>query len=181
MNEPTAEPRRFPIQNGPSVPWDVMAPHESMAERNHNQTLERLSQRGGLSPGEAWCVVNGIRLDSRETKAQWEEWTREWFKFAIRVNLHFEKLSNYDILISKLRLACGDQKSDDHDWADAVIGLLRVARSQRDDEARMNAEATEKLRLLQAELDRICCNAEALIPTQLGPLDSIQPSATNGV
>jgi hypothetical protein len=40
-----------------SVPWDFLAPHEDRALRNHDQTLERLAERGGLSPREALCVV----------------------------------------------------------------------------------------------------------------------------
>lgn len=86
--------RRFPIQRGPSVPWEVMAPHESMAQKNHSQSLERLAERGGLSPGEAWCVVNGIDLSrSIETPTNWKTWDQEWFKYAERINLHFDELT----------------------------------------------------------------------------------------
>jgi hypothetical protein len=41
-----------------SVPWGLMAPHEARALKNHDQTLRRLAERGGLSPREAWCVLN---------------------------------------------------------------------------------------------------------------------------
>lgn len=41
-----------------SVPWDVIVPHESQAKRNHGgQSLERLAERGGLSPREFVAVV----------------------------------------------------------------------------------------------------------------------------
>lgn len=50
--------RMFPIMNGPSVPWSVMAPHEKQAIKNHGQTLQRLSERGGLGAEEAWFIVN---------------------------------------------------------------------------------------------------------------------------
>jgi hypothetical protein len=50
--------RRFPIMGGPSIPWWVIAPHEAQARINHGgQTLERLADRGGLSPTEALAVL----------------------------------------------------------------------------------------------------------------------------
>ena len=42
-----------------SVPWSFVAPHEAQAKSNHDQTLVRLAQRGGLSPGELLAVVTG--------------------------------------------------------------------------------------------------------------------------
>lgn len=42
-----------------SIPWDVIAPYGRQAEVNHSQTLERLAERGGLSPVEAWLVMHG--------------------------------------------------------------------------------------------------------------------------
>ncbi len=44
-----------------SVPWDLLEPHREQARHNHDQTLERLAQRGGLSPGEMICVIEGKR------------------------------------------------------------------------------------------------------------------------
>lgn len=49
--------RQFPIMDGPSIPWAMIAPHEARAQSNHSQTLERLAQRGGLSVKEALCVL----------------------------------------------------------------------------------------------------------------------------
>ena len=40
-----------------SIPWDFIAPHERQARANHYQTLERLAERGGLSPWEIVQVV----------------------------------------------------------------------------------------------------------------------------
>lgn len=34
------------------VPWSFVEPHRQRAMKNHNQTLERLAERGGLSPYE---------------------------------------------------------------------------------------------------------------------------------
>ncbi len=45
-----------------SVPWVLVAPHEKQARLNHDQTLERLAQRGGLSPSELVAVVRGEGL-----------------------------------------------------------------------------------------------------------------------
>lgn len=39
------------------IPWELIAPHEAQARKNHGQTLERLHQRGGLSPCEALAVL----------------------------------------------------------------------------------------------------------------------------
>ena len=48
----------YPADLPASVPWSVVAPHEAQAKRNHDQTLERLAERGGLSPEEMWGVCN---------------------------------------------------------------------------------------------------------------------------
>ena len=45
-----------------SVPWAFVAPHEAQARANHDQTLERLAERGGLSPSELVAVVRGEGL-----------------------------------------------------------------------------------------------------------------------
>jgi hypothetical protein len=54
--------RLFPIQNGPAIPWSIIAPFEYQAKRNHDQSLERLAERGGLSSREALCVLNSQSL-----------------------------------------------------------------------------------------------------------------------
>ena len=42
-----------------SISWELIAPHESQALQNHGrQTLQRLAERGGLSPIEMYCVLN---------------------------------------------------------------------------------------------------------------------------
>lgn len=84
--------RIFPIQKGPTVPWEVMAPHAKQCEANHYQTLERIAERGGLGSGEAWCVVNDIKCPwDKET---WDDYERKWKAFAERVNLHYEELDS---------------------------------------------------------------------------------------
>jgi hypothetical protein len=62
--------RKFPIMVGyegtkgpcPSwIPWEAIAPYEGHAQENHQQSLERLAERGGLSPVEAFFVMTGRR------------------------------------------------------------------------------------------------------------------------
>jgi hypothetical protein len=63
--------RRFPIlrsglaaaaaESCPrSVAWEVVEPHAARARENHQQSLERLAERGGLSPAELYAVVHDI-------------------------------------------------------------------------------------------------------------------------
>jgi len=73
--------RMFAIQRGPDVPWRLVEPHRKQAEYNHDQTLERLHERAGLSPGELRCAVEGRRLDSGRMYDVIEEdlaWLKAW-------------------------------------------------------------------------------------------------------
>jgi hypothetical protein len=45
-----------------SVPWRFIETHRAQAERNHGQTLERLAERGGLTPAEMLCAIEGKSL-----------------------------------------------------------------------------------------------------------------------
>lgn len=49
-----------------SVPWDFVARHDQQCRRNHDQTAERLAERGGLGVLEMCAVVLGKRY--REVK-----------------------------------------------------------------------------------------------------------------
>lgn len=93
----------YPIQNGPSVPWEVMAPHEGAAQRLHSQSLARLAERGGLGTGEAWCVVNGIIHKSLPTKADWDAWDKAWRDYAERINLHYDQLATLQAELTQAR------------------------------------------------------------------------------
>src|SRR4051812_12591172 len=63
--------KQFPIMHGEgklrSIPWAMIAPHEKQALRNHDQTIQRLAERSGLSPCEALCVMAG------------QSWPQSWF------------------------------------------------------------------------------------------------------
>jgi hypothetical protein len=57
-----AEERLFPILHPPkgglrSIPWSVIGPHEAQAKENHDQSLQRLAERGGLGSAEALAVL----------------------------------------------------------------------------------------------------------------------------
>lgn len=76
--------RKFPIltRGGtkapcPSwIPWEVIEPYEGHAQENHQQTLERLAERGGLDPVEAYFVLTGRRWNNVPTPVS-EELERE--------------------------------------------------------------------------------------------------------
>lgn len=44
------------------VPWSLVAPHEAQAKRNHDQTLQRLAERGGLDPKEMTLLLQDRKL-----------------------------------------------------------------------------------------------------------------------
>lgn len=68
-----SDERRFPVLNQQSrpwperlkmprsVPWAFVEKFRAQAETNHDQTLERLAQRGGLAPEEMWLAAHGKR------------------------------------------------------------------------------------------------------------------------
>lgn len=43
------------------IPFEMIAPHEARAQRNHGQSLNRLAERGGLSASEAICILVDLR------------------------------------------------------------------------------------------------------------------------
>lgn len=61
---PTEQERQFPLLRLfslgtlTSMPWAMLAPHEAQALHNHDQTLERLAQRGGLSACEVIAILD---------------------------------------------------------------------------------------------------------------------------
>lgn len=46
------------------IPFAMIAPHESNAQRNHGQSLNRLADRGGLAASEAIAILEGLRWGS---------------------------------------------------------------------------------------------------------------------
>jgi hypothetical protein len=72
--------RTFPIvkhwsereERRTSIPWEMIAPHGRQAFRNHDQTLERLAERGGLSPGEAVAVLEDRKWQAMPREVAWD-------------------------------------------------------------------------------------------------------------
>ncbi len=62
------------------APWAMMAAHERQAESNHGHTIQRLAERGGLSPCEALAVIE----DRRWTRLPVDE-ANEKLRAAIEV------------------------------------------------------------------------------------------------
>lgn len=66
---PIGERRKF-TDCPKEIPWNLIAPHEAQARKNHSQSLEELARRGGLSPVELWCVIKdqnyvyGIKIEN---------------------------------------------------------------------------------------------------------------------
>ncbi len=78
---------RFPIlrqwpDTGPRfIPWSMIEPHRKQAEYNHcGQTLERLAERGGLSPMELWCALNDRKCAAIYTKEITAEKADAWLR-----------------------------------------------------------------------------------------------------
>jgi hypothetical protein len=72
------EARRNKTPYPSEFPWKLIEAHNAQAQSNHSQTLERLAQRGGLSPLEIWCVVNDKKWHNKGdmTEAKAIEWLR---------------------------------------------------------------------------------------------------------
>lgn len=49
------------------IPYNIIAPHEAQARRNHSQTLQRLAERGGLS----WAEILAVLSDKTWKEMGW--------------------------------------------------------------------------------------------------------------
>lgn len=81
--------KRFPVLDGPSIPWEMIAPFERRAKENHDQTLERLAERGGLSCEEVMAVLLNQRWRDRSFRGKDAEYAlagrlKEWDDLALR-------------------------------------------------------------------------------------------------
>lgn len=67
-----------------SVPWAMIKRHDYQARRNHDQSLEVLESRGGLSPMEALAVLTDRRfqevqhLTTAQVDAELDRLVAEW-------------------------------------------------------------------------------------------------------
>lgn len=79
--------RRFPILDSTglrSIPWAMLVPNARQALDNHDQTLERLAERGGLAAYEALAVLDGRKwrkmddaVSSAELRKRVEAWEQD--------------------------------------------------------------------------------------------------------
>lgn len=94
--------RMFPIQVSPrhrptpftlkEIPWALMVSGRARAKENHNQSLERLAERGGLSPAEAVAALSNHPLDYVFTHPY------PWFETALWVlvdNFKRDRLNSF--------------------------------------------------------------------------------------
>jgi len=64
------------------MPFAMLVPHQAQALSNHDQTLERLAQRGGLGVSEAIDILEGNRWGTSMVCIENERWlinkVRDW-------------------------------------------------------------------------------------------------------
>lgn len=69
------KPYRYKGECPDFVPWSYIEGHKEQAMKNHQQTLERLNERGGLDPVEIYAVMNNMT---------WPEVSHITLEFAIK-------------------------------------------------------------------------------------------------
>lgn len=64
-----------------ALPMEMLTPHEAQARANHNQTLNRLAERGGLTASEAIAILKDrgyVRMPHTGANAELLELFRKW-------------------------------------------------------------------------------------------------------
>jgi hypothetical protein len=64
-----------------TVPWDFVRPYEARAQKNHDQTLEVLAARGGMSECELIALAEDRpwkSMDARDARARLAELVARW-------------------------------------------------------------------------------------------------------
>jgi len=125
--------RRFPIMDGPSIPWRLIAPHERQALANHSQNLEDLAEREGLCCSEAVAVLEDRRwcsMDLGAAKARLRELELAWADHPLRRAL-------IDLLIDDgqdaLEDPCGHAEREKSGFARIHISRLADASAALED------------------------------------------------
>ena len=118
--------RKFPIQNGPDIPWAVIVPFEKQALRQHDgQTLERLAERGGLSVCEVLSIIKG---------------NGDYFDYWERGRV-YDKAKLPDYIRELQAIVDGDDHSALRERAERAEAALKEAREERE-KAQASAEAS---------------------------------------
>lgn len=79
--------RTFPIMRCDSVtevPWSLAEQHRAQFEKNHYQTLERLAERGGLTPYEFVAGATGHNPFSTAYKPEYGLAAERWLHDKLR-------------------------------------------------------------------------------------------------
>ena len=80
-----------------AIAVELVEPHRRQAEHNHGgQSLERLAERGGLSPIELWCVLRDKEWNDWPKAESWAEvnkWAEEYILVEIAKHEASEGLS----------------------------------------------------------------------------------------
>jgi len=107
--------RRFPIMEGPSIPWEMILPHERQAKKNHGgQTLERLAERGGLGCSEVVAVLYDrpwTRMDSAEAYNRLNAILQNWEYHPLRKEN--ERLKRGDFTKEEFQALCHKLNEED--------------------------------------------------------------------
>ena len=149
------QPKRmmYPIQRGPSVPWEVMIPHEAMSQKNHGQSIQRIAERGGFSPCEAWAVVNGYKWTGLEGKEVYDDFAKRWIEYAEKINLHYtEAIRERDEALKALKNS-QDQTTAYSEEIKRIWGQREEARQEADLYNRLNAQSVAKALQFSKERD----------------------------
>ena len=87
--------KRFPIQDGPSIPWEAIAPYERQAYDNHEQSLKRLAERGGLGAAELYFIMTNTKL--RFHNVNWDEEEIKGLELIDKINKEYNE-QNQEII-----------------------------------------------------------------------------------
>ena len=105
-----------------------MLPHESQCQKNHYQPLKRIAERGGFSPSEAWCCVNGLRLcPIHDSDVAIEMAKKNWFELAERVNREWaiEKARREALEAAAIKVEAYFTKSANFQLRDSLAAGIR--------------------------------------------------------
>lgn len=166
------QPKQFPIMVGyrgtpgpcpSSIPWEAIAPYDGQAKYNHGgQSLERLAERGGLSPLEAFCVMTGKTLNYTDS-SNWDVLSKEACEYL-------------DTLVRSGQIARlmkeRDEKASLLDTAQLEINTLKNQRDHFRDAWRKNESLVLQIQSIRERLSFESCGCALVIDDILGKSDN---------
>lgn len=128
--------RLFPImrtrhtsENSPSIPIDMLLPHEGQALTNHQQSLRALSARGGLSECEALAVLEDRpfrKMSPDEARAKLEALVRTWTEDVHRREIDRLKRELNEARLRLLSIADYDDVDAGEKTLDECVSLVAL-------------------------------------------------------